>query len=145
MTKSIDSDVEYFNFRSTLTIDPPLPDTKVASFSNGFLKLKQTRDEDVQIVDGEIKVISKHVTEVEAQVTPGDMQYSGYADVKAGVKGAAKIAKEAGSVLSGYIFVHTSDNRFFRLNVVNNVVKIEGALLAWPDGTTSPFPGEGTA
>lgn len=146
MSKTIDSSVDYFWYRADLTIDPPLPDAKVKAGDGQLLSCRQFKDETVDIVNGELTVVSKNVTQVSAKANPDVMQYEdSYKDLKANVKTLATLAKDAGSTLSGYVFIRTNDNRFFRLNVVNNAVKVEAALLAWPDGTTQPLPDEESA
>jgi len=144
-TKAVDADIEHFYFRIDLAIDPPLPDSKAKGAENDFFKLKQKKDEDVKLVDGEIVVVSSNVTSIEQANTPEDYCYD-YDTFKKAVAAVAKIAKDAGSSLDGQVVVKNGNNgQFLRLKVDNSVVTVEAANLGWPDGTQTPMPEGGGA
>lgn len=141
-----DENISEFYFRPELTIDPPLPDAKAKSASNDFIKLRQIKDEDVIFdpVEG-IKVISNNVTGVEGKVSPNDYQYN-YATFKSGLGALVKVATDAGSTVKGQVIIRDATTQnFYRLIVDGTKIKVEEALLGWPDGTNSPFPTGGGA
>lgn len=145
-TKAPDSNVEYFYYEVNLTIDPPLPDSKVKSCSSDYLACRQHKDEDVTLDgSGNIVVVTNNVTLVEA-ANPKNQNNYGYETLKAGVTNLAKVANDAGSKLVGDVIVkHQDDDEqavMFRLRPDNGKVVVEAARvsLGWPDGTNSPSP-----
>ena len=144
-TKAVDADIEQFYYNCDLTIDPQLPDSKIKGASNDYIKLKQIKDEDVQLVNGEIVVVSNNATGIE-QVHSVDEYMYNYGTFKKGLAAIAKIAKDAGANLNGQVVIKDADQgRFYRLKVENNTITPECALLGWPDGTQTPFPTSGGA
>lgn len=144
-TKAVDDGISEFYYNADLTIDPPLPDSKMKGVSNDFIKLKQIKDEDVQLIDGEIVVVSNNVTGIQQVQDANDYTYN-YSEFKKGLVALAKVARDAGSVLKGQVVVKDANNgKFFRLKVDGNTFTAEAALLGWPDGTQSPFPEDGCA
>lgn len=144
-TKAVDSDVSEFYFRIDLAIDPPLPDSKSKAAANDYFALKQKKDEDVQLVDGNIVVVSNNVTSIEQGSDPTDYTY-GYEGFKKALVGVTKLAKDAGSEVNGQVVVRdASSQRFFRIKVDANNITVEAANLGWPDGTQTPMPENGGA
>lgn len=145
MSTTVDeSNISTFQYSTDLKIDPPLPDGKTRGLSNDFLKLKQSKDEDVKMVDGEITVVSTSVTSVIPVKKVAEYVYD-YASLKNGLKAIAKIAKDNGSSLDGSVLVHDTDNdRFLRIRVDASNIKVEEAkqALVWPDGTRTDLPKE---
>lgn len=145
MTTTVDeSSIGAFMYSTDLKIDPPLPDGKTRGLSNDFLKLKQSKDEDVQMVDGEIKVVSTSITSVLPAKKATDWT-SDYPALKNGLKAIAKIAKDNGASLDGVILVRDIDNsRVLRLRCDAGNIKVEEArqALVWPDNTTTTLPKE---
>lgn len=145
--KAPDTDVQYFHYESTLSVDPPLPDSKIKAASSDFLKCTQHKDEDVTLDgSGNIVVVTNNVTRVEATNDKGSQVYN-YAALKAGVQALAKVASDAGSTVTGDVIVKAQnddeeDTGIFRLRVENGKAVVEGAkvALAWPDGTSMPSP-----
>lgn len=139
-SKAVDADVEYFYYDVDLQIDPPLPDSKIKSASSDHFKVTQFKDEDVQMVNGEIAVVTHEVTKVAPKHSVSDHLY-GYTTLKAGLGAIAKVAKDSGSHLNGQVIVKDdATNKIFRLKVVDNTVTVEEAMLGWPDGTKSINP-----
>jgi hypothetical protein len=144
-TKAVDDGISEFYFNADLTIDPPLPDSKIKGVSNDYIKLKQIKDEDVQLINGEIVVVSNNVTGVLQEQGADDYTYN-YPDFKKGLVALAKVARDAGSVLKGQVLVKDANNgSFLRLKVDGNTFTAEAAALGWPDGTQTPFPENGCA
>lgn len=148
-----DDDVEYFYFRPMLTIDPPLPDAAVKAFNTSgaasqFFGLKQKKDEDVKVVDGEIKVVTTNITAVEANAPP-TQHTRGYPAFKAGVEKLCALVTASKSSIEGYVLVRRYDDNeeaeggFFRLRPEGGKCIVEGSVIAWPDGTTLTVPDTG--
>lgn len=145
-TKAVDADVEYFFYSVDLTIDPPLDDTSAAKFgTNEFLTLKQVKDEDVKLVDGEIVVVSTNVTSVKAGHKSADQVY-GYSELKKAASILAAIIDKTDSTIAGHIIVRRGDGDSavgaapWRLRLNDKIAVVEPAALGWPDGTQSPWP-----
>ena len=149
-TTAPDADVAYYYYKPDLIIDPPLKDAVVKAYASNHLGLKQKKDEDVQMVDGEITVVSTNITTVTASVKAN--QYAdGYDHLKRAFVDLVALVAANGSAITGQILVRrygdfTPANEFFRLVPDGSKVKVEGAVLAFPDGTRLPVPaGEGLA
>lgn len=139
-TKTLDADIEHFYFRMDLAINPPLPDSKAKAGKNDFFALKQKKDEDVKVVNGEIVVVSNNITSVEQSSDPSQYFYN-YSDFKKAIATVGALASGAGSSLDGQVVVKDGNTgRYFRLKVVAGSVTVEAANLGWPDGTQTPWP-----
>ena len=147
-TKSPDSGCEQFYYRVELNITPALPDLTAAGFSNEFLKVKQSKIEDVRWDpdakgpgQGDLVIIDERATVVSAVAAPEDYQYGDYKVLKQGVKDLAALAKAAGADLNGYVIVwNANTTRPFRIFVASNTVSVQAASMGWPDGSQTPYP-----
>lgn len=155
-TKSPDADCESFYYSVDLTITPALSDAKVAGYSNNFLKLKQTKTEDVQWdpnkvnaatgAMGDFVFVSEATTSVQGMHDSTIYQYSDYKSLKAGVKALLTLASSEGATLEGWVAIWNGDtNRPFRIYVNKGTVEVQAGTIGWPDGTQTPFsdPGNG--
>jgi hypothetical protein len=134
MSKSPDANVSHFYYNTDLTVDQPvdLPD-------GSFFKSRRSKDEDVQIVNGQLTVVATDVTTISQTKAKTDYSYD-YTDMKKEVQKYAKKCKDLGVNLNGEVLVFDEgNNKYFRLRVVNNAVEVEGAVLGWPSGGTAPL------
>lgn len=133
MSKSIDNNVEYFQYKTDLTVDQPvdLPDTT-------FFKARRTKDEDVTLnAQGQMVIVSTDVTTI-TQAHGAQEQSYGYDDMKKEVTKYAKKCKDLGVKLNGDVVVFDiSNQKYFRLLVHDNAVTVEAAIIAWPGGGTT--------
>lgn len=140
---AVDADMSYFYARPDLTIDPPLKDAIIRGFNSDWLKLKQKKDEDVKMVDGEIQVVTTNITTVTCIIKPQDYG-SGYDGLKADFGKLVALVAANGSTISGYILIRRHEdaleNEFFRLVPDGSGCKVEAAVLTFPDGTRLPMP-----
>lgn len=147
-TTAPDAGMSYYYYKPDLVIDPPLKDAVVKAYTNEYLGLKQKKDEDVQMVDGQIAVVSTNITTVTATAKPNSYA-DGYDHLKRGFTDLVALVDANGSAITGQILIRRynnvgGDNEFFRLVPDGSKVKIEGAVLSFPDGTRLPVPtGEG--
>lgn len=145
-TKSPDSGVDGFFYNADLTISPSLPDAKVAGYVNSFLKIKQSKIEDVKWDPtanggaGDLVIIDERVTAIQSQHDPSEHQYGEYKALKDGVKALAALASQEGATLTGHVIVwNANTNRIFRLVVNGSKVEVQAASIGWPDGTQTPY------
>lgn len=144
-TKDVDADISEFHYRPDVTIEPALDAAKARSIDNDYFKLKQIKDEDVQVVDGQLTVVSKNATALQPKQKPDEYTYS-YATFRKEVEALSKLVTSAGSKITGQIIVHDANNsRYYRLRFDGVKVVAEAALLGWPDGTQTPYPSGGGA
>jgi hypothetical protein len=132
MSKSPDATVAHFYYNTDLTVDQPvdLPD-------GSFFKARRTKDEDVQIVNGQLTVVATDVTTISQTIPKTDYSYE-YSDMKKEVQRYAKKCKDLGVKLNGQVVVYADGENYFRIRVVDNVVDVEGAVLAFPTGGLAP-------
>lgn len=140
-TKKVDLNVVgYFHYASDLNIEPQIPKVK---HSGSYYDLKTTKDEDVQVVNGEIVVVAQEVTTLKALQKETESCY-GAAELLAEVEKIASLAKANKASLNGQVVVRSSEDERppIRIFVRDNKVDVqEGSLVAsWPDGTTSTLP-----
>ena len=133
--KSVDGDVEYFHYKTDLTVDQPvdLPD-------GNYFKARRTKDEDVQLdASGQMVIVTTDVTTITQKVDKNDPSYD-YKDMKKEVTNYATKCHSLGVKLNGEVVVFDSGNqKYFRLLVLDNNVTVEAAVLGWPGGGTAPL------
>ncbi len=139
-TKTVDlGEISYFHYSSDLKIEPIIK----AKHDGDYYQLKTTKDENVEIVNGEITVVTTEVTALKQSYKENDQRY-GPNDVKTEVERIALLAKTNNASLDGQVIIRESDadsSRVFRILVKSNKVTVEEGTpaVAWPDGTTSPL------
>lgn len=133
MAASPDANVGHFYYKTDLMTSEPidLP-------SGTFFKSRRSKDEDVAIVDGQLTVVSTDVTTITQNFKKDEHSYD-YGDLKKEVKALAKKCKDNNVKLNGDVVVFANGSDYFRLRVVDNVVKVEGAVLGWPSGGVAPM------
>jgi hypothetical protein len=133
------SNVGYFWYTSDLKIEPQISKVK---HSGTFYELKTTKDENVEIVDGEIKVVTTEVTALKANHKETETVYSAD-EMRGEIEKIAGLAKANKAELNGQVVIRTeSDGSIFRVLVTNNKVEVQQGEPAarWPDGTSSLLP-----
>lgn len=140
-TKKIDLTTvgDYYYYVGDLKIEPPIG--KV-SHSGSYYDLKTIKDENVEFINGEIKVVATEVTSLKQLIKETDSSYNPDG-LRQEVEQIAAIAKANKANLNGQVVIKQCDSQnVFRITVVNNKVEVQsGKLVAsWPDGTTSLLP-----
>lgn len=146
------SKIEYFGATADLAIDPPLPDRVLNSLKGSarYFELKQSKSEDVKLVNGELEIVTTNVTSI--SLAHEATSQHGFQDMVKEIANVANQADQNNCTVQGTIIVHadvedkngTEETRYYRILVNGKSVKTERAVLAWPDGSKTPVPnGEG--
>lgn len=138
-TKADLTQVGYYYYASDLKIEPIIK----AKHSGEYYELKTTKTEDVDVVNGEITVVTTEVTALKTKHREDEQVY-GPNDLKVEIEKIAALAKANNAILDGQVVIRESDgeDRVYRVLVVSNKVSVEQGAMAvrWPDGTTSDLP-----